>query len=113
MNPSGVRAHTSSFSEKTRQKTRFTIPYIDMFGEVFICQFPFTSGARSKTRPALVLFDLRDDVIICRVTSAQRSGPWILPCRIGKQPDFSSRLWRALIASSPQRNRSLCDAWAG
>ena len=29
-----------------------------MFGEIFICQFPFTSGAASKIRPALVLFDL-------------------------------------------------------
>jgi hypothetical protein len=29
-----------------------------MFGEVFICQFPFTSGAASKIRSALVLFDL-------------------------------------------------------
>ena len=29
-----------------------------MFGEIFICQFPFTSGAASKIRPALVLFAL-------------------------------------------------------
>ena len=29
-----------------------------MFGDIFICQFPFTSGAASKIRPALVLFDL-------------------------------------------------------
>lgn len=46
-----------------------------MFGEVFLCQFPFTSGAASKIRPALVLFDLPQDVIICRVTSAFRTGP--------------------------------------
>jgi len=46
-----------------------------MFGEVFICQFPFTSGATSKIRPALVLFDLRQDAIICRVTSVLRTGP--------------------------------------
>jgi mRNA interferase MazF len=45
-----------------------------MFGEVFICQFPFTSGVASKLRPALVLFDLQDDTIICRVTSAMRTG---------------------------------------
>jgi len=45
-----------------------------MFGEVFICQFPFTSGATSKLRPALVLFDLQDDAIICRITSAIRTG---------------------------------------
>jgi mRNA interferase MazF len=45
-----------------------------MFGEVFICQFPFTSGAVSKLRPALVLFDLQVDAIICRVTSVERRG---------------------------------------
>lgn len=46
-----------------------------MFGEVFICQFPFTSGATSKIRPALVLFDLPQDAIICRITSVIRTGP--------------------------------------
>ena len=46
-----------------------------MFGEIFICQFPFTSGAFSKPRPVLVLFDLQQDVLICRVTSVLRSGP--------------------------------------
>jgi mRNA interferase MazF len=45
-----------------------------MFGEVFLCQFPFTSGATSKIRPALVLFDLQQDAIICRVTSVLRTG---------------------------------------
>jgi mRNA interferase MazF len=45
-----------------------------MFGEVFICQFPFTSGAVSKLRPALVLFDLQEDAIICRLTSVVRTG---------------------------------------
>jgi mRNA interferase MazF len=45
-----------------------------MFAEIFICQFPFTSGAVSKLRPALVLFDLQDDAIICRITSAIRTG---------------------------------------
>jgi mRNA interferase MazF len=45
-----------------------------MFGGVFICQFPFTSGAVSKVRPALFLFDLQQDAIICRVTSVQRTG---------------------------------------
>lgn len=44
-----------------------------MFGEIFICQFPFTSGAFGKPRPALVLFDLQQDVLICRVTSVLRS----------------------------------------
>jgi mRNA-degrading endonuclease toxin of MazEF toxin-antitoxin module len=46
-----------------------------MFGEIFICQFPFTSGVVSKVRPALLLFDVQQDVLICRVTSAQRAGP--------------------------------------
>lgn len=46
-----------------------------MFGEIVICQFPFTSGVVSKVRPALVLFDLQQDVLICRVTSAQSRGP--------------------------------------
>ena len=46
-----------------------------VFGEIFICQFPFTSGALSKPRPALVLFDLQEDVLICRITSVLRSGP--------------------------------------
>lgn len=46
-----------------------------MFGDIFISQFPFTSGTMSKIRPVLVLFDLRQDVIVCRVTSAQHSGP--------------------------------------
>lgn len=46
-----------------------------MFGEVFIVQFPFTSGTSSKPRPALVLFDLHQDVLICRVTSVLHSGP--------------------------------------
>jgi mRNA interferase MazF len=45
-----------------------------MLGEVFLCQFPFTSGAGSKVRPALVLFDLGQDAIICRITSVARNG---------------------------------------
>ena len=45
-----------------------------MFGEVYTCQFPFTSGAASKIRPALVLFDLAGDSVICRVTSVMHSG---------------------------------------
>jgi mRNA interferase MazF len=46
-----------------------------MFGEIHICQFPFTSGELSKPRPVLVLFDLYPDVLICRVTSVLRTGP--------------------------------------
>jgi mRNA interferase MazF len=38
-----------------------------MFGDIFLCQFPFTSGASGKIRPALLLFDLKEDAIICRV----------------------------------------------
>jgi mRNA-degrading endonuclease toxin of MazEF toxin-antitoxin module len=45
------------------------------FGEVFLCEFPFTSGARSKSRPVLVLFDLEQDAVICRITSVLRNGP--------------------------------------
>ena len=50
-----------------------------MFGEVFLCQFPFTSGAASKIRPALVFFDLQQDAIICRVTSVLRTEPLDVP----------------------------------
>jgi mRNA-degrading endonuclease toxin of MazEF toxin-antitoxin module len=46
-----------------------------VFGEIFICQFPFTSGVTSKPRPALLLFDLQQDVLVCRITSVLRSGP--------------------------------------
>lgn len=46
-----------------------------MFGEVYICQFPFTSGTVGKIRPVLVLFDLQLDAIVCRVTSAAKRGP--------------------------------------
>jgi mRNA interferase MazF len=60
---------------RTRRKTLFTIASVEMFGDVVICQFPFTSGAVSKVRPALVLFDLPQDVVLCRITSAQHSGP--------------------------------------
>jgi mRNA interferase MazF len=41
-----------------------------VFGEIFICQFTFTSGTVSKTRPVLVLFDREADALVCRVTSA-------------------------------------------
>jgi mRNA interferase MazF len=46
-----------------------------MFGDIFISQFPFTSGTMSKVRPVLVLFDLGQDVIVCRVTSVPHGGP--------------------------------------
>jgi mRNA interferase MazF len=46
-----------------------------MFGDVFICEFPFTSGSASKIRPALFLFDLQQDAIFCRITSVLRTDP--------------------------------------
>ena len=46
-----------------------------MFGEIYLCEFPFTSGGATKVRPALVLFDLQQDAVICRITSVLRSGP--------------------------------------
>ena len=49
------------------------------FGDIFICRFPFTSGATSKPRPALVLFDLGLDVVICRITSVQHSSSFDVP----------------------------------
>jgi mRNA interferase MazF len=52
----------------------FTINTNNVLGEIYLCQFPFTSGATSKTRPALVLFDLQHDAVICRVTSVSYSG---------------------------------------
>jgi mRNA interferase MazF len=45
------------------------------FGEIFLCSFPFTSGAASKVRPVLVLFDLGADVMICRISAGKYSGP--------------------------------------
>src|ERR1700722_19114470 len=70
MTRNGAQPHTNNSSAKIRPKTLFTIPPDKMFGEVYICQFPFTSGVKSKIRPALVLFDLHQDAIICRVTSS-------------------------------------------
>lgn len=45
-----------------------------MFGDVVLCQFPFTSGAASKVRPALILFDFPQDAVICRITSVSHGG---------------------------------------
>ena len=50
-----------------------------MFGEIYLCRFPFTDGVGAKIRPALVLFDLGEDAIICRVTSQIANGPLIFP----------------------------------
>ena len=57
-----------------RLTTLSTSPCAEMFGDIFICQFPFSSGLTSKVRPALVLFDLQEDALICRVTSVPRTG---------------------------------------
>jgi len=52
-----------------------------MFGEIFICQFPFTSGQTSKARPCLLLFELQKDAIICRITSVFHAGPLDIPLK--------------------------------
>jgi hypothetical protein len=57
-----------------------------MFGDVFICQFPFTSGAASKICPTLVLFDLEQDAIICWVTGVLRAGALDVTLKDCKQP---------------------------
>jgi mRNA-degrading endonuclease toxin of MazEF toxin-antitoxin module len=46
-----------------------------MFGDVFLCEFPFTSGSAGKIRPALILFDLKNDAVIGGITSVLRNGP--------------------------------------
>lgn len=50
-----------------------------MFGEVYLCRFPFTDGVGSKVRPALVLFDFGEDVVVCRVTGRLRVGSMNVP----------------------------------
>src|SRR5882724_697846 len=49
------------------------------FGEIFLCQFPFTPGILSKRRPVLLLFDLPSDAVICRITSVPHSGSLDVP----------------------------------
>lgn len=49
------------------------------FGEIWLCDFPFTSGAQGKLRPALVLVDLGTDVLIARVTSTAHHDATDLP----------------------------------
>jgi hypothetical protein len=58
------------------------------FGEIYICRFPFTSGAFSKPRPALVLFDLGADAVIYRVTSVGRAGALDVPNTDWPRPDW-------------------------
>ena len=64
-----------SFFGTKRRRMRSTIRSADMFGEVYLCEFPFTTGVPTKLRPALVLFDLDQDALICRVTSVERAAP--------------------------------------
>ena len=45
-----------------------------MFGEIYLCRFPFTDSSGSKIRPVIVLFDLGKDAVICRVTGRLRTG---------------------------------------
>jgi mRNA interferase MazF len=86
------------------------------FGEVFICRFPFTSGAVSKPRPVLVLFDLGFDVVICRITSASYSSSLDIPVRDWKAAGLAKpsviRLNRIVTAEKTLLHRrlgELCD----
>ena len=82
-----------------------------MLGEIYICQFPFTSGEFSKPRPVLVLFDLQQDVVVCRITSVLRSGPldvtladWL---QAGLAKPSVARLDRLVTAEKTILGRSL------
>jgi len=50
-----------------------------VFGDIYLCEFPFTSGQDSKKHPVLVLFDLQDDALVCRITSVPRAGDLDIP----------------------------------
>ena len=50
-----------------------------MFGEVYLCRFPYTDGVGSKVRPALVVFDFGEDAVVCRVTGRLREGSMNVP----------------------------------
>jgi mRNA-degrading endonuclease toxin of MazEF toxin-antitoxin module len=84
---------------------------MSMFGEVFICQFPFTSGATSKPRPVLALFDLGPDIVICRITSATYSGPLDISLtdwqQVGLAKPSIARLDRLVTAERTVLNRRL------
>lgn len=97
-----------------------------MFGEIYLCEFPFTSGATSKVRPALALFDLQNDAIICRVTSIIRSAPLDVTLHDWKDAGLLkpsiARLDRIVTAQktiflrrlgvlSPSDAQSVRDAW--
>lgn len=82
-----------------------------MFGDVFIAEFPFTSGAVSKPRPVLVLFDLQADVLICRITSVLRGGPLDVALRDWQQAGLAlpsvARLDRLVTAEKTVMGRRL------
>jgi mRNA interferase MazF len=83
-----------------------------VFGEIFICQFPFTSGAFSKPRPVLVLVELQQDVLICRVTSRSSTGPLDVILADWKQAGLAkpsvARLDRLVTAEKTILGRRLC-----
>ena len=91
--------------------TTATSSFSNVFGEIFICQFPFTSGAMSKARPALVLFELGQDVVICRVTSVPHSGPLDVTladwARAGLAKPSVARLDRLVTAEKATLRRRL------
>ncbi|MBI1765891.1 MAG: type II toxin-antitoxin system PemK/MazF family toxin [Acidobacteria bacterium] len=82
-----------------------------MFGEIFLCQLPFTNGAVSKARPVLVLFDLPQDAVICRVTSVLHAGPLDLALRdwaqAGLAKPSAARLDRLVTAEKTLLTRRL------
>lgn len=88
-----------------------------MFGEIFLCRFPFTSGVLSKPRPALVLFDLRLDVLICRITSAAQAGPLDIPISDWRQAGLAkpsiARLNRLVTAEKTLLGRRLGELTPG
>ncbi len=51
------------------------------FPEIYLSDFPFTSGTSAKRRPCLVLFDLGADVLISRITSVPHAEAYDLPIR--------------------------------
>jgi len=91
--------------------TTATAKVSPVFGEVFICEFPFTSGAFSKPRPALVLFDLQQDVLICRITSVLRTSLLDVTLTDWAQPGFAkpsvARLDRLVTAEKTILRRRL------
>ena len=65
------------------------------FPELWLCDFPFTSGADTKRRPSLVLFDLGGDALIARVTSVLHSEPF----------DYAMEDWQAANLLKPSTVR--------